>query len=113
MAAKRRASRADGKPIKTVARGKILEVRGKSDGRWQFALRRLMRRATAFGRRIPPRLRTLLGLLLIVGGLLGFLPILGFWMLPLGVLLIILDLRSLRRRRTGRLRPRGVRSKKT
>lgn len=33
-------------------------------------------------------LRLLVGVLLILGGLLWFLPLLGFWMLPLGVLLI-------------------------
>ncbi len=33
-------------------------------------------------------LRILFGCLLIIGGLLGFLPILGFWMLPLGVVLL-------------------------
>jgi hypothetical protein len=33
-------------------------------------------------------LRILLGILLILGGVLGFLPILGFWMLPLGVIVL-------------------------
>ena len=60
-------------------------------------IQRSKRWAVAFGRRIPPGLRALLGVLLIIGGILGFLPILGFWMLPLGVILIVLDLRSLRR----------------
>jgi hypothetical protein len=36
-------------------------------------------------------LRVPLGLLLIAGGFLGFLPILGFWMLPLGALLLAED----------------------
>ncbi|HEY6458321.1 MAG TPA: hypothetical protein VIY90_23835 [Steroidobacteraceae bacterium] len=36
-------------------------------------------------------LRVPLALLLIFGGFLGFLPILGFWMLPLGVLLLAED----------------------
>ena len=36
-------------------------------------------------RRVPPGLRLLLGALLMVGGVFGFLPILGFWMVPLGV----------------------------
>ncbi|MFN4087474.1 MAG: hypothetical protein ACK4QW_00315 [Alphaproteobacteria bacterium] len=31
------------------------------------------------------------GILLVIGGLLGFLPILGFWMLPLGLLLLAED----------------------
>ena len=33
-------------------------------------------------------LRWGLGLLLISGGLFGFLPVLGFWMIPLGVLFL-------------------------
>jgi hypothetical protein len=36
----------------------------------------------------PAPLRWAVGSLLIVGGVLGFLPVLGFWMVPLGVLLI-------------------------
>lgn len=36
-------------------------------------------------------IRLPLGLLLVAGGFLGFLPVLGFWMLPLGLLLIALD----------------------
>jgi hypothetical protein len=42
-------------------------------------------------------LRMPLALLLIVGGFLGFLPILGFWMVPLGILLIAEDVPFLRR----------------
>ena len=41
---------------------------------------------------LPPGVRSVLGLLFMVGGVLGFLPILGFWMLPLGAALIALDL---------------------
>lgn len=37
-----------------------------------------------------------LGLLLIVSGFLGFLPLLGFWMLPLGALLLSEDIPMLR-----------------
>lgn len=37
-----------------------------------------------------------LALLLIVGGLLSFLPVLGIWMLPLGLLLLAIDLPILR-----------------
>lgn len=33
-----------------------------------------------------------LGILLILGGVFSFLPVLGIWMLPLGLLLIALDL---------------------
>lgn len=45
--------------------------------------------------RVPPGLRSLLGLMLIVGGLFGFLPILGFWMIPLGLVFIALDIAAL------------------
>ena len=36
--------------------------------------------------------RILVCMLLIVGGILSFLPILGFWMLPLGLMIIAQDL---------------------
>lgn len=35
-----------------------------------------------------PPLRWTAGLLLIIGGVFGFLPVLGFWMIPLGILLL-------------------------
>lgn len=41
-------------------------------------------------------LRVPVALLLILGGLVGFLPVVGFWMLPLGVLLLAIDLPRLR-----------------
>ncbi|MCP4936570.1 MAG: hypothetical protein GY927_20820 [bacterium] len=41
--------------------------------------------------------RMTVGLLLIIGGILGFLPILGFWMIPLGLLVLSHDLPSVRR----------------
>lgn len=43
--------------------------------------------------------RLLIGGLLVLGGCLGFLPILGFWMIPLGVLLLSHDLHIARRMR--------------
>lgn len=48
--------------------------------------------------KVPRGLRSLLGIVVAAGGLLGFLPILGFWMLPLGLALIALDVPALRRR---------------
>jgi uncharacterized membrane-anchored protein len=39
-------------------------------------------------RQIVRGLRILLGILLVVGGLFGFLPIVGFWMLPLGAIVL-------------------------
>lgn len=56
---------------------------------WRTRLRRLLVRIRA---RVPPGLRFILGLLLIAGGILGFLPILGFWMIPLGVAVAALDI---------------------
>ena len=38
-----------------------------------------------------------LGILLIVGGLVGFLPVLGFWMIPLGLFVLAVDLPIVRR----------------
>jgi hypothetical protein len=38
-----------------------------------------------------------LGILLIAGGILGFLPVLGFWMIPLGLLVLSVDLPIVRR----------------
>ncbi|NRP73845.1 hypothetical protein ILFOPFJJ_04761 [Ensifer psoraleae] len=46
-----------------------------------------------------PVLRILVGTLLIVGGVLGFLPVLGFWMIPLGLLVLSHDIPAIRRRR--------------
>jgi hypothetical protein len=48
-------------------------------------------------RRLGRPLRTLFGVLLVVGGILGFLPILGFWMIPLGLALLSVDIPPLRR----------------
>ena len=56
-------------------------------GRWVAHLRR----PSASWIRLP------LGILLVLGGLLGFLPVLGVWMLPLGLLLLALDVAPLRR----------------
>ncbi len=42
-------------------------------------------------------LRVPLGCLFIVGGLFGFLPLLGFWMVPLGLLLLGRDIPFIRR----------------
>lgn len=53
-----------------------------------------------------PLLRIGLGILLIVGGIFGFLPVLGFWMVPLGLVILSVDLppvRRFRRRFTIRL----------
>ena len=57
-------------------------------------------------RHVPPGFRWPVGLALIGGGVLGFLPILGFWMIPLGVAVAALDVVPAWRFITGR-RKRG------
>jgi len=56
-----------------------------------------------FGKKIPlPKGRSgrlLLGVSLVIGGALGFLPILGFWMLPLGLFVLSYDSPRIRRMR--------------
>jgi hypothetical protein len=49
--------------------------------------------------RLPghPLLRMGLGGLLVIGGLLGFLPVLGFWMIPLGLAVLAVDVPVVRR----------------
>ncbi len=42
-------------------------------------------------------LRILLGILLIIGGIFGFLPILGFWMIPLGLTILSFEIPMVRR----------------
>ena len=41
--------------------------------------------------------RTVIGVLLIVAGLFGFLPVIGFWMIPLGLLVLSVDFPLIRR----------------
>ena len=41
--------------------------------------------------------RLVLGVLLLIGGLLGALPVLGFWMIPLGLLVLSVDFRWARK----------------
>jgi hypothetical protein len=55
---------------------------------------RFVRRPSARRLRIP------LGILLTFGGFIGFLPILGFWMLPIGLALLADDVPPLRYVRT-------------
>lgn len=72
--------------------------------------RRFQRQFAALERLVPPLrvpmsrlrqdswfpIRFPLALLLIVGGVFSFLPVLGIWMLPLGLLLLAVDLPVLR-----------------
>jgi hypothetical protein len=44
-------------------------------------------------------LRVILGVVLVIFGCLGFLPILGFWMIPVGLLILSVDIPAVRRGR--------------
>jgi hypothetical protein len=71
-------------------RSTLRRVERRFPGRFAHFLRWLRHPASRWVR-IP------IALLLSVAGVLGFLPVLGFWMLPLGLLLLALDLPPLRR----------------
>ena len=47
---------------------------------------------------LPRGVRAALGVVLAVFGVFGFLPVLGFWMVPLGAALVALDVPPWRRR---------------
>ncbi|HSH41496.1 MAG TPA: PGPGW domain-containing protein [Arenicellales bacterium] len=44
-------------------------------------------------KRWPRVFRVSAGILLVLGGLLGFFPVLGFWMIPLGLIILAVDFR--------------------
>ena len=76
---------------------------------WRGEIRHARRKIQVWSRRhLPPGLRLVVGLLLMSGGVLGFLPVVGFWMLPVGAAVAALDVvplcRWLRGRGTGRKR---------
>lgn len=45
---------------------------------------------------VAPGIRSLIGVAFMVGGVFGFLPILGFWMFPLGAAFVALDIPFMR-----------------
>ena len=72
----------------------------KSRARLNRQFDRLQRRIPDFAARLLARIRrpgarwirVPLGILLMLGGIFSFLPVLGIWMLPLGLLLLAIDL---------------------
>ena len=74
------------------------ETRAKIRGRVARALVHVRRT-------LPPGTRLPAGIVLIAGGTLGFLPVLGFWMIPLGVGVAALDVKPLMARWRGRQQP--------
>ncbi|WP_377507183.1 hypothetical protein [Octadecabacter sp. R77987] len=58
----------------------------------KHSIRNRIRRAQVRVRqRVPAGLRLLLGIVLICCGIVGFLPVVGFWMIPLGIAVAALD----------------------
>lgn len=70
----------------------------RTERRFARQIDRLQRGMPRLGSALRPgsRVRLPAAVLLILGGLVGFLPVLGFWMLPLGLLLLAIDLPQLR-----------------
>jgi hypothetical protein len=58
--------------------------------RWKAQYKRVLVRVR---QRVPPGARLILGVLLMIGGLFAFLPVLGLWMLPLGFAIAALDVK--------------------
>lgn len=48
-------------------------------------------------RYLPPVVRGLIGIILILLGFVGFLPIVGYWMIPLGLAVLATDIPPLKR----------------
>jgi hypothetical protein len=70
----------------------------RADRRFARQIARLQQMMPGLGAALRPGslVRLPVAVLLILGGMLGFLPVLGFWMLPLGLLLLAIDLPVLR-----------------
>lgn len=68
---------------------------------WKRALRTAHRAILWCDRKLPRGVRAGLGVCLVIASPFGFLPVLGFWMLPLGIGLIALEIPSWRRRLLG------------
>lgn len=69
---------------------------GRKDG--GYAARKTI---SVMGRRVPMprsrRMRITMGVTLVILGMFGFLPVLGFWMIPLGILVLSYEFASVRR----------------
>jgi hypothetical protein len=46
---------------------------------------------------LPKPVRIVVGILFVLSGLVGFLPILGFWMVPLGLAILAIDIPIVKR----------------
>ena len=79
----------------------VKQLRGKGGRQNSHGRRRLIALSYRFLRRGQRFffffLRGELGIVLMLGGVLGFLPVLGFWMIPLGLALLATDIPPMRR----------------
>ena len=65
---------------------------------WNRSLVLAHRYALWSDRHLPRGVRAALGVVLMILGVFGFLPVLGFWMVPLGIALVALDVPPWRKR---------------
>ncbi len=70
---------------------------GQVNELWTRARNKMRPLLARIRRNVPRGLRIFVGLLLIVGGIFGFLPVLGFWMIPLGIMVAAMDVQLFRR----------------
>jgi len=71
------------------------------DPEFEKAAGEKLRRINIFGREfVLPQsrlVRVIIGIVLVVLGIFGFLPVLGFWMIPLGLLVLSYEFAMIRR----------------
>ena len=71
--------------------------RTEGDGERRRARRRISVLGREFAMPQSRPLRITIGVLLVFLGMLGFLPVLGFWMIPLGILVLSYEFATVRR----------------
>jgi hypothetical protein len=64
---------------------------------WRENFEALPHQIREWAHRQPKPARMSIGVALVFGGFLGFLPILGFWMVPLGLIILSVDFPVIRR----------------
>ncbi len=80
-----------------MTKGKTFLARARKKGTAEDLKGRFRQWSAWIRANVPPGVRAPLGLLLIVGGVFGFLPVLGFWMIPLGIVVLAMDVAPLLR----------------
>ena len=82
-----------------IAWGRAPSGRGRLGRRLEAFTTRVVRAIYRLKRHRSPWVRRGLGMALVAGGLLAFLPVLGIWMLPLGLVILSDEVHQLRRPR--------------